>query len=152
MSRLSKEEAARQQGISWVFRQLDAGKTLDEVRQIAKDRGAIGIPVAMDQQQLNKFQTYCHEWENAKRQNILDTLSALSLFSLMDFTAKRGDKWGTKRLLAWRQEFNDKLELMNDQKMTWTDVLTVLREEAGLDMSIRWAGDDPTAGFDPLEH
>lgn len=144
MSR-SKEEKARYEGISWVFRQIDAGKSIEEVRKEAEYRGAVGLPIGC---RMSDIEDYAAR----QRRNIYDTTMALQMLALMDLTARKGDKWSGKRLTALKEEFDRKLEIMADKKMNWADVLQILHDEANIDLVIHWNGEDPTKDFNPEEH
>lgn len=126
-----KEERLRQEGISYCLRFLK-DHTVDELREDAKRRGIYEIPVGISQGDLKDL-------ERRVTQNVLDIVLIMSLSVLRDEF-----DFGRKRQDRFKLRFNLKTECLNDGLVTWEDMRDALKDESGIDISIRWNGPDPT--------
>lgn len=66
------------------------------------------------------------------KEQILDTVLAMSVMVLRDEFG-----FGKKRLDQFKARFNLKTECMNDGLVTWADILEAIRDETGIELTIR---------------
>ena len=57
MSKLSKEELARFQGAAWALRMVEE-KGLEEAKKDLEQRGIRNLPLAVNKQDIRKFEEY----------------------------------------------------------------------------------------------
>lgn len=105
---------------------------VESLKKEIKRRGAYGIPISISQAEERN-------WMDRARMNSVDTVLILSLITLHDEF-----KFGTKRLNRFKERMNLKAECLAEDYTTWDDQIKILADECGLDLSIRWLGEDPT--------
>ena len=66
------------------------------------------------------------------KEQILDTVLAMSIMVLRDEFG-----FGKKRLDQFKARFSLKTECMNDGLVTWADILEAIRDETGIELTIR---------------
>lgn len=90
-----------------------------------KRRRVTGIKVPVDHREMDKAAQKIKE-------QILDTVLAMSIMVLKDEFG-----FGKKRLDQFKARFNLKTECMNDGLVTWADILEAIRDETGIELTIR---------------
>lgn len=121
----SKEEQARLQGMSYALR-VAKEKGIDGLEEELKRRQAYNIPIRISNKELQEFTT------NAKNM-MLDTILILASVTLHDEFG-----FGHDRLNRFKERFNLKAECIGDSFTDWQDQIDILREECGLEYSIRF--------------
>lgn len=121
----SKEEQARLQGMSYALR-VAKEKGIDGLEQELKRRQAYNIPIRISNKELQEFTT------NAKNM-MLDTILILASVTLHDEFG-----FGHDRLNRFKERFNFKAECIGDSFTDWQDQIDILKEECGLEYSIRF--------------
>lgn len=141
MSARDQWEKGRREGMAFCIRFLEDGHTQEELKEEIKRRGAYGIPIGITKQEEDDF---CARTETA----ILDSVMIMSMFTLHDLWGM-----GRKRLEDFKKAYNEKTEVLLEQKGNWQDIFDILEEECGMKMNVRWRdGLDPTRNVDPMEH
>ena len=120
----SKEEQARREGMSYALRYARE-HGLDALEADLKKRGAYNIPVRIDDKALQEFT------DNAKNM-MLDTILILASVTLHDEFG-----FGRERLNRFKKRFNFKAECIGENYTDWNDQISILKEECGLEYSIR---------------
>ena len=120
----SKEEQARREGMSYALRYARE-HGLDALEADLKKRGAYNIPVRIDDKALKEFT------DNAKNM-MLDTILILASVTLHDEFG-----FGKERLNRFKKRFNFKAECIGEDFASWQDMIEILRDECGLEYSIR---------------
>lgn len=121
----SKEEQARLQGMSYALR-VAKEKGIDGLEEELKRRQAYNIPIRISNKELQQFT------DNAKNM-LLDTILILASVTLHDEFG-----FGHDRLNRFKERFNFKAECIGDSFTDWQDQIEILREECGLEYSIRF--------------
>lgn len=121
----SKEEQARLQGMSYALR-VAKEKGIDGLEEELKRRQAYNIPIRISNKELQEFTT------NAKNM-MLDTILILASVTLHDEFG-----FGHDRLNRFKERFNFKAECIGDSFTDWQDQIDILKEECGLEYSIRF--------------
>lgn len=98
---------------------------LDALESDLKKRGAYNIPVRIDDKALQEFT------DNAKNM-MLDTILILASVTLHDEFG-----FGRERLNRFKERFNFKAECIGENYTDWNDQISILKEECGLEYSIR---------------
>ena len=98
---------------------------VDALREEIKFRGARGINTAMSKQELNKACT-------KRKEMTLDTMLTLSVTTLHDEF-----DFGAKRCQRFIKRMNLKAECIVDDLATWDDFVEQIREELGIQITIR---------------
>lgn len=121
----SKEEQARLQGMSYALR-VAKEKGIDGLEEELKRRQAYNIPIRISNKELQEFTT------NAKNM-MLDTILILASVTLHDEFG-----FGHDRLNRFKERFNFKAECIGEDFTDWQDQIAILKEECGLEYSIRF--------------
>ena len=121
----SKEEQARLQGMSYALK-VAKEKGIDGLEEELKRRKAYNIPVRIGDKELQAFT------DNAKNM-MLDTILILASVTLHDEFG-----FGHDRLNRFKERFNFKAECIGDSFTDWQDQIEILKEECGLEYSIRF--------------
>lgn len=121
----SKEEQARREGMSYALR-VAKEKGIDGLEEELKRRQAYNIPIRISNKELQAFT------DNAKNM-MLDTILILASVTLHDEFG-----FGHDRLNRFKERFNFKAECIGDSFTDWQDQIDILREECGLEYSIRF--------------
>lgn len=120
----NKEEQARLQGLQFGLKIAEADG-IEALREEVKRRGAYDIPVCLPHKVLEEFS------ERVKNQT-LDAVMVLTLVVLRDEFG-----FGKKRLQQFMDRFDFKTECLVDGFTTWPEQLDILKEECGIELSIR---------------
>lgn len=121
----SKEEQARREGMSYALR-VAKEKGIDGLEEELKRRQAYNIPIRISNKELQEFT------DNAKNM-MLDTILILASVTLHDEFG-----FGHDRLNRFKERFNFKAECIGDSFTDWQDQIDILKEECGLEYSIRF--------------
>lgn len=121
----SKEEQARLQGMSYALR-VAKEKGIDGLEEELKRRQAYNIPIRISNKELQEFT------DNAKNM-MLDTILILASVTLHDEFG-----FGHDRLNRFKERFNFKAECIGDSFTDWQNQIDILKEECGLEYSIRF--------------
>ena len=121
----SKEEQARREGMSYALK-VAKEKGIDGLEEELKRRQAYNIPIRISNKELQAFT------DNAKNM-MLDTILILASVTLHDEFG-----FGHDRLNRFKERFNFKAECIGDDFTDWQDQIDILREECGLEYSIRF--------------
>ena len=124
MARIDKEEQARREGMAYALR-IAKEKGIDALEEDLKMRNAIGLPVGVDRKALNQFT------ENVKF-NTVDTMVILMAVTLHDEFG-----FGEKRVQRAIDRFMLKANCLDEDYTTWQEQIEILKEELGIELSIR---------------
>ena len=120
----SKEELARREGMSYALRYAKE-HGLEALEEDLKRRQAYNIPIRISNKELQSFT------DNAKNM-MLDTVLILASVTLHDEFG-----FGRERLERFKRRFNFKAECIGEDYTDWQDQISILKEECGLEYSIR---------------
>lgn len=124
MARMNKEEQARREGMAYALR-IAKEKGIDALEEDLKMRNTIGLPVGVDRKALNQFT------ENVKF-NTVDTMVILMAVTLHDEFG-----FGEKRVQRAIDRFMFKANCLDEDYTTWQEQIEILKEELGIELSIR---------------
>ena len=124
MARMNKEEQARREGMAYAFK-IAKERGIDGLEEDLKMRNAIGLPVGVDRKALNQFT------ENVKF-NTVDTMVILMAVTLHDEFGFR-----EKRVQRAIDRFMFKANCLDEDYTTWQEQIEILKEELGIELSIR---------------
>jgi hypothetical protein len=123
MSR-NKEEQARMEGMAQALR-IAKAKGIDGLEADLKMRNITGLPCAVSRAAMD-------ECIMNIKYNVVDTFTILVTYTLHE---KFG--FGKTRLNRFIHDFNFQAECLDEDYCTWEDQIEILRQECGLDLSIR---------------
>ena len=123
MSR-NKEEQARMEGMAQALR-IAKEKGIDGLEADLKMRNITGLPCAVSRAAMD-------ECIMNIKYNVVDTFTILVAYTLHE---KFG--FGKTRLNRFIHDFNFQAECLDEDYCTWEDQIEILRQECGLDLSIR---------------
>lgn len=123
MARMNKEEQARREGMAYAFK-IAKERGIDGLEKELRLRNITKLPVAIKEKDVE-------EWCDGMKNQTVDSVGILAMVSLRD-------GFGKKRLLEFREIFNNKTEcIMNPDWSCWDDQIAILKEECGIDTFIR---------------
>ena len=123
MSR-NKEEQARMEGMAQALR-IAKAKGIDGLEADLKMRNITGRPCAVSRAAMD-------ECIMNIKYNVVGTFTILVAYTLHE---KFG--FGKTRLNRFIHDFNFQAECLDEDYCTWEDQIEILRQECGLDLSIR---------------
>lgn len=123
MSR-NKEEQARMEGMAQALR-IAKAKGIDGLEADLKMRNITGLPCAVSRAAMD-------ECIMNIKYNVVDTFTILVAYTLHE---KFG--FGKTRLNRFIHDFNFQAECLDEDYCTWEDQIEILRQECGLNLSIR---------------
>ena len=123
MSR-NKEEQARMEGMAQALR-IAKAKGIDGLEADLKMRNITNLPCAVSRAAMD-------ECIMNIKYNVVDTFTILVAYTLHE---KFG--FGKTRLNRFIHDFNFQAECLDEDYCTWEDQIEILRQECGLDLSIR---------------
>lgn len=125
MARMNKEEQARREGMAYAFK-IAKERGIDGLEKELRLRNITKLPVAIKEKDVE-------EWCDGMKNQTVDSVGILAMVSLKDRFG-----FGKKRLLEFREIFNNKIEcIMNPDWSCWDDQIAILKEECGIDTFIR---------------
>lgn len=122
--RLSREETARRQGMEYALR-VAKEKGIEGLEAEIKRRGRTFAPCLIPQKEMDEFTM------NVKRHTI-GVITALSEMVLRD---KFG--FGATRLNRFKDYMNDLADSIDKDYLTVDDVINVIKEETGVDLTFQ---------------
>lgn len=122
--RISKEEAARREGIYYAYRIVKEGG-IEALEKDIKNRGITDCPVGISKADMNAF-------ANNVRMNVVDTFLIMNCTVLQDEFG-----FGKKRIERFIERFNLKASVIAEDYATWDDFKRQLNDELGIELSIR---------------
>ncbi|RHQ26177.1 hypothetical protein DWZ08_04285 [Clostridiaceae bacterium AF29-16BH] len=120
----NKEEQARMEGMAQALR-IAKTKGIDGLEADLKMRNITGLPCAVSRAAMD-------ECIMNIKYNVIDTFTILVAYTLHE---KFG--FGKTRLNRFIHDFNFQAECLDEDYCTWEDQIEILRQECGLDLSIR---------------
>ena len=120
----NKEEQARMEGMAQALR-IAKAKGIDGLEADLKMRNITGLPCAVSRAAMD-------ECIMNIKYNVVDTFTILVAYTLHE---KFG--FGKTRLDRFIHDFNFQAECLDEDYCTWEDQIEILRQECGLDLSIR---------------
>ena len=124
MAKVNKEEEARREGMAYALK-IAKEKGIEALENECKFRNATRIPIAVSRKA-------CDEVINKIKMNTIDTITILSAMTLHDEFG-----FGKARIEKFTKRFNLKAECIMDDYTTWDEQIQALKEECGLELSIR---------------
>ena len=124
MGKISKEEQARLQGMSDALK-IAKEKGIDGLENDLKMRNIVGLPIPVSRKALNECVA------NIKN-NVVDTFIVLLAATLHDEFG-----FGQKRVQRALDRFNFKAECIADDYCTWDDHIQIVKDELGIELTIR---------------
>ena len=115
---------ARMAGAIWIMKLIE-DKGIDEARKELATRRAMFVPLEISQQQLD-------ETVYKIKMNTIDCVLIMSCMVLRDEFG-----FGQKRIKQFFDRFNLKTECLCDGNVVWDDFIEALKEETGIEFSIR---------------
>lgn len=123
MARMNKEEQARREGMAYAFK-IAKERGIDGLEKELRLRNITKLPVAIKEKDVE-------EWCDGMKNQTVDSVGILAMVSLRD-------GFGKKRLLEFREIFNNKTDcITNPDWSCWDDQIAILKEECGIDTFIR---------------
>jgi hypothetical protein len=119
-----KLHEARMAGAIWIMKLIE-DKGIDEARKELATRRAMFVPLEISQQQLD-------ETVYKIKMNTIDCVLIMSCMVLRDEFG-----FGQKRIKQFFDRFNLKTECLCDGNVIWDDFIEALKEETGIEFSIR---------------
>jgi hypothetical protein len=119
-----KLHEARMAGAIWIMKLIE-DKGIDEARKELATRRAMFVPLEISQQQLD-------ETVYKIKMNTIDCVLIMSCMVLRDEFG-----FGQKRIKQFFDRFNLKTECLCDGNVVWDDFIEALKEETGIEFSIR---------------
>lgn len=120
----NKEEQARMEGMAQALR-IAKAKGIDGLEADLKMRNITGLPCAVSRAAMD-------ECIMNIKYNVVDIFTILVAYTLHE---KFG--FGKTRLNRFIHDFNFQAECLDEDYCTWEDQIEILRQECGLDLSIR---------------
>lgn len=124
MGKINKEEQWRREGMAYALK-VAREKGIEGLEEEIKYRNISLVPIAVSKEKMD-------ECVNNIKMNTIDTMLILSASTLRDEFG-----FGKERLCRFIERFNNKAECMVDGFCTWSDQMTTLAEECGIELSIR---------------
>ena len=122
--KISKEEMWRREGMSFAFR-IAEKEGVEGLREDLRKRNAIDCPVGITKAAMDEFTM------NVKNM-VLDTVTILLADAL-----HISEGYGQKRVQRVIDYIQLKAECIGEGYATWQDYIDALREETGMEFSIR---------------
>ncbi|MCR5705162.1 MAG: hypothetical protein K6G85_11195 [Eubacterium sp.] len=119
MGKLTKEEVARREGMSYALR-IAKEKGIDDLEADLKMRNAIDLPVRCSKKDLDAF-------SNAAKVNILYHVKVLMAVTLHDEFG-----FGNTRLKRFLERFDKKASCFEGDYTDWEMQVQILAEECGI--------------------
>lgn len=124
MAKMNKEEECRREGMAYALK-IAKEKGIEALEEECRFRGATRIPLSVSR-------SACDEVIRRIKMNTLDTVTILSAMTLHDEFG-----FGKERIKRFTERFNLKAECIMDDYTNWDEQIAILKEECGLDFSIR---------------
>lgn len=119
-----KLHEARMAGAAWLMNVIKT-QGMEAAEKELKTRGAMFVPLEVNQKQLD-------ETVYKIKMNTIDCVLIMSCMVLRDEFG-----FGQKRIKQFFDRFNLKTECLCDGNVVWDDFIEALKEETGIEFSIR---------------
>ena len=129
MAKLDKEEQARRDGMAYALK-IAQERGIEGLEEEIKFRNATFLPIAVPR-------AACDEAIEKIKYNTIDTVLVLASVTLRDEF-----EFGKKRIERFKERFTLKTECLCEDYVTWDDLIQQLKEECGVDASIRYFNDN----------
>lgn len=124
MAKLSKEELARMEGMSYALK-IAKEKGIEGLEEELKFRQAYDVPLKISITELNKF-------ADSFKYTVMDTVSLMSVYVLRDNFG-----FGHVRTDRFIKKFNEYTESLVGGYVTWKEIAEAMTAEIGLEFHIR---------------
>lgn len=114
----------RMSGAKWMY-DFIRHNSMGEAEKELKVRGAVFLPMEIDS----------HYLDNTVEKIKLNTIDTVLLMSCAVLRDEFG--FGTKRMNDFIERFKLKTDCLVNDMLTWNDQIEILKEETGIDFSIR---------------
>lgn len=125
MARLTKEDKWRREGMSYALRVAEE-KGIDGLREDLKLRGAINLPIPVDEKLLNEFAYDIKD-------NVVN-----SMLILMAATLHDEFEFGEKRVQRAVDRLLFKASCLTGDYVTWNDIIEDIKQELNIELHINY--------------
>lgn len=125
MGKKSEYMKGRNEGMAFAL-QIAEKKGIEGLKEECRFRGATHVPSQIPKEVFD-------EYEQRVKACTIDTVMSMSFIALVDSFG-----FGKKRLERFRDEFEHYCRQLVGEYVTWSDIVEALKEEKGVDISIRW--------------
>ena len=125
MARLTKEDKWRREGTSYALRVAEE-KGIDGLREDLKLRGAINLPIPVDEKMLNEFAYDIKD-------NVVDSMLILMAATLHDEFG-----FGEKRVQRAVDRLLFKASCLTGNYVTWNDIIDDIKQELNIELEINY--------------
>ena len=124
MAKLSKEEQARREGMSYALR-VAKEKGIEGLEEELKFRQAYDVPLKISQTDVENF-------AESIKHTVMDTILLMSSYVLRDNFG-----FGTKRMNRFIKKFNEYTDNLVGGYVKWKDIAEAMTAETGIEFHIR---------------
>lgn len=125
MARLTKEDKWRREGMSYALR-IAEEKGIDGLREDLKLRGAINLPIPVDEKLLNEFVYDIKD-------NVVNSMLILMAATLHDEFG-----FGEKRVQRAVDRLLFKASCLTGDYVTWNDIIEDVKQELNIELEINY--------------
>lgn len=125
MARLTKEDKWRREGMSYALRVAEE-KGIDGLREDLKLRGAINLPIPVDEKLLNEFAYDIKD-------NVVNSMLILLAATLHDEFG-----FGEKRVQRAVDRLLFKASCLTGNYVTWNDIIEDVKQELNIELEINY--------------
>ena len=125
MARLTKEDKWRREGMSYALRVAEE-KGIDGLREDLKLRGAINLPIPVDEKLLNEFAYDIKD-------NVVNSMLILLAATLHDEFG-----FGEKRVQRAVDRLLFKASCLTGDYVTWDDIIEDIKQELNIELEINY--------------
>lgn len=129
MNKMREYERGREDGLDLAYRIVQQGG-IEALKKELKFRGVTGIKTSLAAKDLGKY-------EEAIKEMTLDTITILALAVLHDDFG-----FGEKRCQKFMDGMDRGAQFLVDDLATWPDYIESIKEQMGIDVTIRWNDED----------
>ena len=125
MAKISKEDKWRREGMSYALR-IAEEKGIDGLREDLKLRGAINLPIPIDEKLLNEFVYDIKD-------NVVNSMLILMAATLHDEFG-----FGEKRVQRAVDRLLFKASCLTGDYVTWNDIIEDVKQELNIELEINY--------------
>lgn len=133
MNKMREYERGREDGLDLAYRIVQQGG-IEALKKELKFRGVTGIKTSLAAKDLGKALGKARE---AIKEMTLDTITILALAVLHDDFG-----FGEKRCQKFMDGMDRGAQFLVDDLATWPDYIESIKEQMGIDVTIRWNDED----------
>lgn len=133
MNKMKEYERGREDGLDLAYRIVQQGG-IEALKKELKFRGVTGIKTSLAAKDLGKALGKARE---AIKEMTLDTITILALAVLHDDFG-----FGEKRCQKFMDGMDRGAQYLVDDLATWPDYIESIKEQMGIDVTIRWNDED----------